>query len=108
MACHSLVEGIDVVALFCLYILTWSGGNPTSGLRMGRWRRYLASFFPLEDIVFELDLLRGCRGLRTFTCKERQMDPLILARMFREAHVLLYLGMSFLSDVIEVGASAHG
>jgi hypothetical protein len=36
----------------------------------------------------------------TLTCKEREMIPLILARRFREAHVLLYLGMSFLSDVV--------
>ena len=60
----------------------------------------LSVAFPLVGIVLELDLVRGivasevvwrqCAAVGApSTCLERQMSPLVLARGFREAHVLL-------------------
>jgi hypothetical protein len=95
--CRSIVEGIDVVALTCLSDMLQ--GKPHIRSQDRTMAALLGVVFPLEDVVLELDPFRGYRGLRgcaaaagggvPFTCKERQMSPLIFACGVKEAHVLL-------------------
>jgi hypothetical protein len=73
-------------------------GKPHIRSLDGTMATLLGVVFPLEDIVLELDMFRGCCGSRgcaaaaggvPFTCKKRQMSHLIFAHGFRETHVLL-------------------